>query len=280
MCIDSYNEPTVLSDNEQAAIAIVKAAFEQANLRFDIIDMCHRSTDYLTLLTPDGVDFCRIKAGARSTWISLDMWTYKGSAKDDTRFDSYANKKNRHWQINLRCIDDIASVADLIVAVFADICGNMEDISTNYTPLTNPSQLTTLTVKANKFADVHDYVVFDLETTGLERDCAIIEIGAVKIRNDIIVDRFCTNKVICLTGEFAHGAKSDIASKLVAMGAQMSDNVTKKVNILVVGSVGSQAWTYGNYGGKVKKAMELRDKGSDITIIGEEDLLNNIAVTV
>lgn len=45
--------------------------------------------------------------------------------------------------------------------------------------------------KNQKFSDT--YVVFDLETTGLRADkCKIIEIGAVKIQNETIVDTFST----------------------------------------------------------------------------------------
>lgn len=41
-----------------------------------------------------------------------------------------------------------------------------------------------------KSKNIKDYVCFDLETTGFGRTTEIIEIGAVKVRNDVITDTF------------------------------------------------------------------------------------------
>lgn len=79
--------------------------------------------------------------------------------------------------------------------------------------------------------------------------------------------------VVCLTGNFGNGSKEEIGAIIMALGGVMSGSVTKKTGILVVGGEGSGSWSYGNYGTKVKKAMELRSKGSDIMIVGEDDFL-------
>lgn len=84
------------------------------------------------------------------------------------------------------------------------------------------------------------------------------------------------NSVFCLTGEFTHGSKSQISSLLTKAGAEESKSVCNRVDYLFVGGVGSDAWAFGNYGGKVAKALEMQEKGHRIRIVNEEDLFKNI----
>lgn len=80
------------------------------------------------------------------------------------------------------------------------------------------------------------------------------------------------DKVFCLTGEFSHGPRNEIEKKFVIDGGIAAKSVTKKTDYLIVGNLGSEAWAAGNYGTKVKKAMELQEKGSAIKIIRESDI--------
>lgn len=79
--------------------------------------------------------------------------------------------------------------------------------------------------------------------------------------------------VVCLTGNFENGSKEEIGALITGLGGLVSTSVTRKTGILVVGGEGCGSWSYGNYGTKVKKAMEMRSKGSEILIIGEDDFL-------
>jgi DNA polymerase III epsilon subunit-like protein len=78
-------------------------------------------------------------------------------------------------------------------------------------------------------------------------------------------------KSICLTGEFDCGSRSEVGEKLISFGANIHASVTQKTNILIVGGQGSSAWCAGNYGTKVKKALELQDKGIGILLMREPD---------
>lgn len=50
-------------------------------------------------------------------------------------------------------------------------------------------------------------------------------------------------------------------------------HVTKKVDILILGEAGSAAWKYGNYGSKYEKARQLQEKGSNIIVVKEQDII-------
>lgn len=78
-------------------------------------------------------------------------------------------------------------------------------------------------------------------------------------------------KVFCLTGEFKAGGRGAIEAHLVSLGGIASKNVTKKTDYVIVGEFGSDAWSSGNYGTKVKKAMELQEKGCSIEIVKESE---------
>lgn len=84
-------------------------------------------------------------------------------------------------------------------------------------------------------------------------------------------------KKCCLTGDFAYGSKDGVEDYITSKGGSVSSSVTKSTQILIVGSLGSDAWIHNNYGRKVEKAMELRSQGRDVIIIREEDLFANTA---
>ncbi|MGN0831120.1 MAG: exonuclease domain-containing protein [Candidatus Ornithospirochaeta sp.] len=86
-----------------------------------------------------------------------------------------------------------------------------------------------------------------------------------------------TGKIICLSGNFDYGSKSEVEEYLVSKGAIIESSVKKTTNILLVGSKECSAWSNGNYGNKVKKAIEYNekytDKGVSIKIVKEKDLI-------
>ena len=81
------------------------------------------------------------------------------------------------------------------------------------------------------------------------------------------------DKTFCLTGDFKTGTKSEIEKMLSAKGAVKKNSVSGKLDFLFVGGLGSEAWKYGNIGGKIAKAQELQEKGKNIQIISEDDLV-------
>ena len=81
-----------------------------------------------------------------------------------------------------------------------------------------------------------------------------------------------SNKHICLSGNFSHGQKSDVEKVIINKGGLIDSSLKKTTNILVIGEYESQSYAHGNYGTKVRKAMEFNAKGCDIAIIKEVDL--------
>lgn len=80
----------------------------------------------------------------------------------------------------------------------------------------------------------------------------------------------------CFTGEFAEKDRMELFYIVESKGGLVSDSLLKCINILVVGSKGSEAWKFGNYGRKLEKAINLRADGANIKIIDEETFLKNI----
>lgn len=79
-------------------------------------------------------------------------------------------------------------------------------------------------------------------------------------------------KVFCLSGNFSMGSKEEISKKLEDLGAIIKKGVSKKVDFLVVGNEDCDAWKYGNYGTKIKKALELQSSGAKIKITSEDSV--------
>lgn len=87
-----------------------------------------------------------------------------------------------------------------------------------------------------------------------------------------------SGKQFCLTGEFSCGERSIVKNKLVELGGIEKSGVSSKLDYLFVGGQGSDAWKFGNVGGKIAKAMELKEKGKNICIMSEDELMQYITI--
>jgi len=76
----------------------------------------------------------------------------------------------------------------------------------------------------------------------------------------------------CLTGNFEHGSKDMVSEFITSLGGVMLKSVTKKCDYVVIGDCDCEAYSYGTYGEKVKKAMEWQAKGMDVKIVRESNL--------
>ena len=82
-----------------------------------------------------------------------------------------------------------------------------------------------------------------------------------------------SNKHIVVTGDFNYGDRNEVCALIEAAGGINDKNVKKATNYVVVGAKGSSNWKTGNYGGKIQKALELKDKGYSIEIVEEDNFI-------
>jgi len=94
--------------------------------------------------------------------------------------------------------------------------------------------------------------------------------------NIMLTDDICFPlKTVCLSGNFKHGRKADIAAFLISAGANVINSVNKQVDYVIAGELGSDRWKFGDYGTKINYALELRAKGYPIDILRESDVLQS-----
>jgi len=94
-------------------------------------------------------------------------------------------------------------------------------------------------------------------------------------RHDVI--RTLVGRHVVVTGDFKYGGLDDITEYLLNKGAVIDKSVIKKTEIVVVGALGSKAWAAGNYGNKIKKALEYKAQGQNIQIVKEKDFMRETA---
>lgn len=73
----------------------------------------------------------------------------------------------------------------------------------------------------------------------------------------------------CFTGVFEFGSCSECHEAVMARGGEPAKGVTKKLNYLVIGSVGSECWRHSSFGTKIMKAAQYCEDGAGIAIVSE-----------
>ncbi|MEG2934496.1 MAG: AAA family ATPase, partial [Gordonibacter sp.] len=82
-------------------------------------------------------------------------------------------------------------------------------------------------------------------------------------------------KDFVLTGDFAiEGGKGVVKEMIAAGGGTVKSGVSRKTSYVIVGALGSDAWSFDGFGSKVKKALDLKlTNKANILIVSEEAFL-------
>jgi len=73
----------------------------------------------------------------------------------------------------------------------------------------------------------------------------------------------------CFTGKFEFGERKQCQQAVVSRGGSAIDGVTRKTDVLVIGSDANPNWSHGNYGNKIASAMLLQQQYGKPVIISE-----------
>lgn len=98
----------------------------------------------------------------------------------------------------------------------------------------------------------------------------IAETGSInKLALDEVADLDVPGRSFCFTGEFVFGTRALCEAAVLRRGGAVS-SITKKLNYLVIGGLGSPEWKHGSYGTKIEKAVAYRSAGVPLLIVHED----------
>lgn len=76
--------------------------------------------------------------------------------------------------------------------------------------------------------------------------------------------------VYVFTGKFALGPRAVCERTVQELGGSCDPRITQRTNYLVLGTFASRDWAHTSYGRKIEQAVEYREKGIPLAIVGED----------
>jgi len=74
----------------------------------------------------------------------------------------------------------------------------------------------------------------------------------------------------CLTGEFVYAPRDVCTKEIETRGGIVKKGVSRLLNYLIVGGLGSEEWKHGSFGTKIEEAMRCKQKGAPVLIVHED----------
>lgn len=111
------------------------------------------------------------------------------------------------------------------------------------------------------------------QVTGKTEEDDITYETSTEVWEDEIDSLEIVGKTFCLTGEFVSGDRETVDTMLRLRGAEISSNVNKTVDYLVIGTLASRDWLYTSHGRKIEKALLLKREDVKVIVITERTLL-------
>jgi NAD-dependent DNA ligase len=122
--------------------------------------------------------------------------------------------------------------------------------------------------RAHLLAVLTEMAATDFSSTG----SASPEVLALPIEDCVTIE--LKNSMVCLTGEFLYGTRAACERLVLAAGGMCSDSVSKKVDVLIIGTRVSADWAHTTFGRKIQRATELQEQGHAIEIISERKMMD------
>jgi len=102
----------------------------------------------------------------------------------------------------------------------------------------------------------------------LERLAELPKVNELALDN--VEQMTIAGSLFCLTGDFVFAPRSRCEAEITGRGGRVHPSVTKKINYLVVGGLGSDEWKHGSYGTKILKAIDYKRQGCPIFLVHED----------
>lgn len=80
----------------------------------------------------------------------------------------------------------------------------------------------------------------------------------------------------CFTGVFQFGTRAQCQAAVTARDGLIAAGITRKLDYLVIGNIGSEVWKHSTFGLKIAKAVEYREQGRPLAIISEEHWVSQL----
>ncbi len=77
-------------------------------------------------------------------------------------------------------------------------------------------------------------------------------------------------RVFVCSGQMAFGPRRECERHVALFGGICEATITRRTNYLVLGTFASRDWAHTSFGRKIQKAVEYRDAGHQLAIIGED----------
>lgn len=76
-------------------------------------------------------------------------------------------------------------------------------------------------------------------------------------------------RTFLFTGAFVYGTRRECQQAVVARGGQFVEKAVQRVNVLVIGCIGSRDWIHSSFGRKIEAVMHLKRQGFPIVTVDE-----------
>lgn len=101
----------------------------------------------------------------------------------------------------------------------------------------------------------------------METGSAAPEVAALPI--DDAAPIVFESRTFCFTGNFVFGTRAECQRIVEKLGGVAADNITRKLDYLVIGSIVSENWANSSFGRKIEKAASLQQDGCPVKMITE-----------
>lgn len=122
--------------------------------------------------------------------------------------------------------------------------------------------------------EAQDLLELMSQITGENNEICTSVNKSIKFFDDFLPHINFDGTAFCLTGKFALGSRKECEKEIINLGGKIKKSISKKLDYLIIGSIGSEAWIHSNFGRKIENAWELKHSGHQLYIVPEDHWAN------